>query len=193
LGIKWADCLPDTAGYNNGGGQIYRNQEAQAQQQTNNDRIKQAVAESEACAQKRKDHIFKTYAESSACINEAMERGYRETGYQYMDLIMALDARRSQLASQVDKKIITEEDFKAAMAEKISEITSEELKRKAQLVGVAAQQQQANAAQQAAQAQTIEALSSMRSSQPAPQAYVMPTTTNTNCTAFGNSINCQTR
>lgn len=168
----------------------------QAQQQRNNDRMQQAVAEAAACVQKRKDHIFKTYAESSDCVNDATERGFRETGYPYMDLITALNARRSQLAAEVDKKKITEEDFKAAMAEKMSEITSEELKRNSQLASAAAAQQQANAAQRAAQAQTIAAFAQSQAAQqpkyqvPAPSA--MSRTTNCTSNAIGQTVytNC---
>lgn len=34
MGIKWADCLPGTAGYNNGGGQVTRSEEMRHQNET---------------------------------------------------------------------------------------------------------------------------------------------------------------
>jgi hypothetical protein len=172
----------------------------QAQQQRNNDRTQQAAAEANACVQKRKDHIFKTYAESADCVSDAVERGFRETNYPYMDLIVALNARRSQLAAEMDKKKITEEDFKAGMAEKMSEITSEELKRNSQLASTAAAQQQANAAQRAATAQTISAFAQSQAAQAQQQTMrfaptpVAPTLRSTNCTtnAIGQTLqtNC---
>lgn len=179
LGIEWADCLPGTAGYNNGGGQLYKEREAQAQQQKNTDRMQKATAEFRVCLQKRKDHVFKTYAESSACANDALERGFREAGYPWMDLILSLDAKRSQLASEVDKKIITEEDMNAGLAEKYSEITSEELHRKAQLASVTAQQDQAIATQHAALAQTLSALPQSQSTH--CTTNVIGSQLNTNC------------
>jgi hypothetical protein len=174
----------------------------QAQQQRNNDRTQQAAAEANACVQKRKDHIFKTYAESADCVSDAVERGFRETNYPYMDLIGALNARRSQLAAEMDKKKITEEDFKAGMAEKMSEITSEELKRNSQLASTAAAQQQANAAQRAATAQTISAFAQSQAAQAQQQQAMrpviqqpianMPRTTNCTTNAIGQTLqtNC---
>jgi len=45
IGIKWADCLPGTAGYNNGGGQQTRTLQLQAEQATIKENI--GVAESQ--------------------------------------------------------------------------------------------------------------------------------------------------
>jgi hypothetical protein len=129
----------------------------QAQQQRNNDRMQQAVIEIQACGQKRKDGIYKNHTESNACVNDATERAFGDINYPWMDLIYSLDATRAQLAAQVDEKNITEADAKAKLAEKASEIASEDLTRNTQLASTAAAQQQANAAQQATQSQAATA------------------------------------
>ena len=52
MGIPWADCLPGTAGYNNGGGEQHRNEAKQVQVQAKqqNDTIDNAFkAASEQC------------------------------------------------------------------------------------------------------------------------------------------------
>ena len=45
IGVKWADCLPGTAGYNNGGGQQTRAEEAKQQNAALNEQMKAVGAQ----------------------------------------------------------------------------------------------------------------------------------------------------
>ncbi len=179
VGVEWADCLPGTAGYENGGGQLYKEQEAQAARQKTNDRLHQMANEFDACLQKHKTHIFKTYSETSSCINAAVEHGLAATNYPGMDLILSLDAKRTQLAAAADKKMISEEEMQAGIADKFSEIKSEEIQRNAQIASANAQEKQAIAAQQAALAQTISAIPQSQSTH--CTTNVIGSQLNTNC------------
>jgi hypothetical protein len=96
-----------------------------------------------------------------------------------MDLILSLDAKRTQLAAAADKKMISEEEMQAGIADKFSEIKSEEIQRNAQIASANAQEKQAIAAQQAALAQTISAIPQSQSTH--CTTNVIGSQLNTNC------------
>jgi hypothetical protein len=103
------------------------------------ERAKQRIEENKACTQKHEDGTFKTWKEVADCKNRNWASWVRDSHYRWPDLITSLSTTRSQLAAKLDAGKITEEDMNAKIADKLTTIKTEELKRKAIISGSATQ------------------------------------------------------
>ncbi|HEY0523112.1 MAG TPA: hypothetical protein VGD08_06975 [Stellaceae bacterium] len=135
IGIAWADCLPGTSGYRGTPAQlsyqgVYQRQADDAEQR--NRRIEAANDEARRCVERRKAGELPDYVASATCINDAQERGFRETRFPHMDLVYAISATRLRAAEQIDKGEITEAEAAVRITDKISDVTAEERRRRAE-------------------------------------------------------------
>jgi len=135
IGISWADCRPGTSGYRGTPAQlsyqgVYQRQADDAEQR--NRRIEAASDEALRCVRKRKAGELPDHVASAMCMNDALERGFREIRYPHMDLIYATSATRLRVAEQLDKGEITEAEAAVRITEKISDVTAEERRRRAE-------------------------------------------------------------
>jgi hypothetical protein len=122
----------------------------------------QSQAATEACRAKP----LTSYVERAKCLNDAAQIA-RPTA-PYPDLLDVLLAQRVEIASRVDKKMITPEEGQLEYAKVVSQATTESQQRSLAGRSVAAQEQSAAAASQAAWAAS------------------MPVS----CSKFGNTVTC---
>jgi hypothetical protein len=159
LGIVWTDCLPGTAGYEGTPKQLAYHGVYKREAEERDRRMNAAAAEARNCIKRRKAGELASDVAAAMCVNDAMERGFAETRYPHMDLIYAVSATHLRTAEQVDKSEITEAEGAVRIAEKISEITSEERRRRAEEIraNVAATRSHGRARYASPQARATEA------------------------------------
>jgi hypothetical protein len=186
LGVAWADCLPGTPGYRGTPAQlayqgVTNRQEDEAAQRDR--RMQAASDEARRCVEKRKAGELADHVASATCINDAMERGFSEVRYPHMDLVRVISATRLRAAEQIDSGEITEGEAVVRIAEKISDITSEERRRRAEDIQTNAAATRAYAQARSAEAQARAAkaredaarqLEYLRLLQPAPAPALVP-------------------
>jgi hypothetical protein len=165
------------------------------------------VVDTDTCQLKKNGGLYKTHIDAANCLNQAVGRAASGHYYPWPDLLNSLNTFRTQLAADVDAKKITEENFDFKLADKLTELTTQEINRKAQFANMAAQQQSviaqrqaAFAAQQSARAQALSALAQQQAAQAQQQTTrfaptpVAPMPRSTNCTtnAIGQTLqtNC---
>ena len=134
-----------------------RQEEFQQQQANQREINKQRIAamqqEAISCKNRREAGEFKLFVESSKCINEALEKGFTDINYPYMDLVSLLNATRLVVAEKIDHREVTEAQGLAEIAEKGVWLTDQEQKRDAQKQALFVHQQGVAVQQQAVQNQ----------------------------------------
>ena len=161
-----------------------------------------AIAE---CNAKRLHGELKTYKASVECSNPRIFTAYREAGDPNLDLLNVYLAARVVGAENIDRKRVTEAEYQLQLAELESRLTKERQRRALDAADLEIRRAQAAAETQtaAAQAQSSTAallleLAALQANRTAPQSNQLPMplpprTLNTNCQAYGQTINCQTQ
>jgi hypothetical protein len=163
-----------------------------------------AVAESNA---KRLHGELKSYKASVECSNPKIFAAYREAGDPNLDLLNVYLAARLVGAENVDKKRVTEAEYKLQLAELESRLTKERQRRALTVADLeikraqaAAETQTARAAQAQSNAALLLGLAALQSanrpaSQPSQLAMPSPPLRmlNANCQTYGQTTSCQTQ
>jgi dTDP-4-amino-4,6-dideoxygalactose transaminase len=103
MGFAWADCLPGTAGYRNGG---YAVRDAAAA----------AAAIRSDCDRQYESGLLPTATAAEKCANPKIDSIFIAAGSRDLDVIEAYLAKREAIAARLDHKLISAEDAKAEMA-----------------------------------------------------------------------------
>jgi hypothetical protein len=160
-----------------------------------------AVAE---CNAKRLHGEPKSYKASVECSNPKIFAAYREAGDPNLDLLNVYLAARLVGAENVDKKRVTEAEYKLQLAELESRLTKERQRRALAVADLEIKRAQAAAETQTAQAQSnaalllgLAALQSANRPASQPSQLAMPSPPprmlNTNCQTYGQTTSCQTQ
>lgn len=110
-------------------------QKRQTQEAKQRYRKKLDIARSEAgveiqnCKRRYREGTLKTHAQVVNCFNPKVTGFFRKAGYPYPDLLKALADKRIEVARLIDKKIMTEAQAEAELAEFSATIAAEEQKR----------------------------------------------------------------
>jgi hypothetical protein len=83
----------------------------------------------EECRNKRLSGELKTYKVSAECSNSRIIDAFQRAGYQYMDLVFLLTARRLEIGERIDMGQMTETQGEAAFAQAITSVVDRELQR----------------------------------------------------------------
>jgi hypothetical protein len=185
FGALHDDCLPGTAGYEQN-----RPRYAAAEAKERSKKIAVILNE---CSDKYHNGELKTHMELYRCSDARITAAYQDSDYGNMDLFYLFEAKRQELAQQLDDRKITKIKARIKLAELQKEWSDEERERNLEAFSAAAQAAQGSY-QQGNDASAL-LLGIMAQPQPAPQPYAMPVRSapsviNTTCNGFGNSINC---
>jgi hypothetical protein len=133
FGVPWADCLPGIGGFR-GSDPV----------QVAAEKSKTAVEE---CQQKRFAKEIIGFKAAAECATPKIVAAYQEVKFPHMDLIYVVTAARVVGAEKVDKRQITEAEYRLQLAELASRVTAEAQRR--------------NLAQSSAQAAQLQAVDSL--------------------------------
>src|SRR5215469_15967982 len=149
---------------------------------------------------------IKNLRASVQCSNPKIFAAYREAGDPNLDLLNVYLAARVVGAENIDRKRVTEAEYQLQLAELESRLTKERRRRALDVADLqirraqaAAETQTAAAQAQASTAALLVGLAALQSAnRPAPQSNQLPMpapprTLNTNCQAYGQTVNCQTQ
>jgi hypothetical protein len=81
------------------------------------------------CHLKRESGDFKTHAESAECSNPKITEAFQGAGYPYMDLVAMFEARRLEMAKEVDKSMLADTEDTMGFARVALEIAAQEAER----------------------------------------------------------------
>jgi len=81
------------------------------------------------CRDRRVSGELKSHAESAECSNPGITKAYAGIGYPYMDLVAMFEARRLEMAKEVDKSMLADTEDTMGFARIALEIAAQEAER----------------------------------------------------------------